>query len=504
MTPTPAQSKMHQQLWDEYLRDDNHAAYQLFRVDVSPSVGIFRLCLSLTGFNIADAEEMHSRSLSKLLRRRNRYPEFVQAVRAWRRFAKDQLPYLAKRAARRQAILDAEPDRRPTDALAPADPAMIAMRSDDIARLRKELPQLAGHLRRAVELVGFEGLSFREAATRMECSDKTVATYYEQALDLLRSRLSHPSAAGVFAVIISASAFGRSLPSARLATAVTQLIDTTPAAGPSLIGYAAVAFSLLLAGGLAAGGYGMFRPVPQPPTATPVTHKVPTVEQANRAAFDKDVLPDFMASLNKLALGEGGKAELVSVKTFGTRVAVEVAIRHGKPLAFVTTLRVVFDTETRRSRWLVDRWGQRDFLSIPPGRSIILFEENAFGLGLKEMTLSLEDYIAAEIALKRLPTDQKRGAAVLTETNRAVLAEAARLSGKWTNKTKRDQPILISVEGQRIRIQFPDVVVEEDPANMWLDTDGQLQELFLKGHRLSADGNRIEFPNGEFWVREKK
>lgn len=512
MTPAPpTQTKSQQHLWGEYLAGDPLAAYQLFRVDVAPSLDIFRLCLRLTGFNIADAEEMHSRSLWKLLRRRNRYPDFETAVRAWRRFARDFRGVLAHKAARRQAILDAEPDRRAMDAIAPTDPAKVALGKDDVARLQKELPRLADHLRRAVELVGFEGLSCREAATEMGCSDKMVKAYYEQALELLRSRLGRPSAAGVLAVILSASTFGRSLPSPRLASAVTELIDTTPAAGPSLFKVAVMGFCALLAGGIGVGAYGMLRPTPEPaPTPALVPKPEPTVAEVNRIAFENDLRKEFTALFAGLGSGKEPTAE-VSLETFKTRMCVSILIRHGKPPGAdappipTSPVRVVFDSHTRGRYWTEDYFRRGRYWVTDPKEPLILLRDV---FGGKDVTNQLPNLTRADALLRdKIPADP-RGAAEHAEAETIIHQKLLRYVGTWTQKKPNAQPVVLTMTQlpsglPRLNCNISYAVAAADSSTVCVSADGQLVGLFSRDHTLSADGTRIDFADGDFWVREK-
>ena len=498
MTPTPAQPKTQQQLWDDYRAGDNHAAYQLFRVDVSPSVGHYRYCLSLTGCRSEDAEEMHSRSLYKLLRRRDRYLVFTDALRAWRRFAKDQRPHLARRAERRRMSADAAAEVPPTDATEV---------HTQLALVREQLPFLTEQQRQAVMLHGFELRSLREAADVMKCSDKSVKTYYEQAVELLRGRLNNASAASVFAVMISASAFGRSLPSTRLATAVTQLIDTTPAGGPSLVGYAAIAFSLLFAGGIGVGAYGMLQPVPKPPIAMPVVQRVPTVEEVNRAAFEKDVLPELKRHLGKLVLGEGGRAVARLRQAFGTRVVVDVELQHGKPLTFVTRGWVLFDSHTRRTDWRVDRIGNADWRVLSPNHPIVLLDQKGIGPLADRLPLPVPGLVDADKAFALFPVDP-RGENEFARTNAAVELAMTAFAGVWLRNGKDTDQIEMTLTEDtppKLRGHSPAEWAMEGPESLWLDAAGGLHGLTHAPYRYSADGARLDFTDGrEWWVRVKK
>lgn len=71
-----------------------------------------------------------------------------------------------------------------------ADPALVAEQRDDLARVRAAISALDEPMRSAFILSRYQELSYRQIATRMNISVKTVERYISQSLFHLRDALS--------------------------------------------------------------------------------------------------------------------------------------------------------------------------------------------------------------------------------------------------------------------------------------------------------------------------
>lgn len=486
-------------IWQRVLAGDRDALNQL----LSNSLGreIWVRCWYRAGPHGADVFQEVAAELHRQFRELPTYAEAVRRVRCRVYTVRSGAAQKDTRRKKHERTAGEQAGTDTSDGL-----------SDAVLDVRNALERLDDEDRQLLSMRYFEGMDIKGIAAILEPKGgpKDRGTVSER-LNRAEGRLArllkdgYASAAVGGALVAAKEAVGLPppLPARRLAELLAAAVRRATEAGPSFARFAAVTGTVLVAVGAAVAGYAYFRrPMPNP-VPVPVVRPVPTVAEVNREAAEKDVVPDFLALLTKLALGKGGRAELVGpVQTFGTRVSLSVAIRHAEPLRFTTTLRVVIDTKSRRTRWTVDRWGTGDFQLVPPDRAIVLFPENYLKLGFSEVSLSLKDYRAAADVLQRLPTDP-RGGQVLKETDEAIRSELRRLAGRWT-KGGEGPHIVISVGEDGIDMRGAGVATQQETDCMWLDGVGQLQELFASGHRLSTDGNRIDFPNGEFWQRAEK
>jgi RNA polymerase sigma factor (sigma-70 family) len=399
------------------------------------------------------------------------------------------------------------------------DPADAAMASEEasvnanlITLIRQAILTLPTREREVLELVFLEGMTHTRAAAALKMSRGSVGTYALRGLHRLRQKLPVSNLNLPVGAIAGVST---ALSTAQVAKAAEQILRraATIAAKWSVVKPLVILAVICLSGGLAVGSLSVFdHPVAdqavqhgreQSRTQVDVPAMPESLEVSNQRAFDELVRPKFTAALAKLALGEGGRVEIPRVETYGTRLFVEAHLIHGKPLAFISKLRITYDTERRDWRYMMDRLGNGRFHPVDPGRPITIFRD-PFGV-LKDWEIKVEAYTDAANALHLMPHDP-RGASELARIEVELDAAVAKYAGVWLRRGNPVEQIVVSYRPnnlERIEIRGPGVYSCFRLHHLWLDKSKHLHGMFASEHTISPDGMRIDLiGQNEWWVRE--
>ncbi|MEO2090853.1 MAG: sigma-70 family RNA polymerase sigma factor, partial [Gemmataceae bacterium] len=455
-----------------------------------------------------DAGELFSSTVVWLFRRGPRYELFPDAwdTARWHVYSARRTLW---RSSRRRAGYErrAGLDRLKVVEGGPT-PAAVAESNDQAARVRWAIDQLTRRERRLVCLRHFESFSFDQLATRFPISRKAATDQLRKAEERLRTLLRDPVVATTAAACLVVQQVSATPPSppADLAALVRDALAGVPGPAWWPLSPVKAAAAVVVTAGALLGGWSLVAPPPPAPVERKQVHE-PSVADINRAEFDRRVKPVLLAELQKLLLGDGGQVVLGQPCTLGTRVGFTVELRHGRPLAFASHARVVYDTHHRTARFELDRFGTGDFRPIDRDQPVVLFRDDTFR-ALPPVTLPILPYSAAARALDLLPVDP-RGGVEAARADATVRARLARYTGTWLRSGRLDRPVTVAVTpgGDRVTVVepgHPPVSVTDTPLSLvWVDPDGRPQGVFASEHALSPDGGRIEFafPKGEFWVR---
>ena len=278
--------------------------------------------------NDATANDAVQEAMIRLVRHHDRLPTHGAAM-AWLYRVVSRTAMQFHRSERRRKAREAVfGSGRPEGVSPPELPA-----TDVASAVRVAVAALPERERRVVELVYFEGMTHESAAVALGWSRGTVGTYVSRALKRLESILAGRgvTAVGVVAALVmSRASAGSPLKVAEIAAVAL----AAPAAAWRLSPAWALVAGAMSLSAIGATVWKSDAPVSPPAHASEpmrVFEPPPAVgrEANNLRAFDTHVRDRLQDALDDM-IGDGGRAEITSVRAFVTQLIVTATVTHGK------------------------------------------------------------------------------------------------------------------------------------------------------------------------------
>jgi RNA polymerase sigma factor (sigma-70 family) len=495
-----------EQLWERIRADlcDLVALTELYRRWRSPLV-----LLAYQRRVASDhAEEIVNDAFVRLLRRRDRIAAITHAF-AYMRRCVDRACWRASRIERRRAAR--EMLAGVAAAAGVTDPDAVG-RAELADAVNAALGRLSDRQRLAAELHYLFGWTEAQVAQAIGVKSSTVKEHLDRAREKLREALAkwNPSAAAVGGLavgsVLADAAQSGALPPERLSAVVQSILAqaTAPAAwGKPLVVLAAV----LALCGVAVAGQAFLggTETPPAPAAKYVAAPPESLQTKNLRLFDAEVKPKLVASLQSLALGNGGTVESLEARAFDTRIECDAVVRHGPPIAFQTKLNIVFDTLSREPRLRLDFTGNGQWRGLNPEQPI--YWENPFtGQRIVRRVPALDEAVAA---FKTVEWADPRATGEAAACVEALRRAAPSYEGIWYECGDARKPVIARFDPND-HLPFLFTFVRGNTSAVGLidlkvDPDGRLggvSFLHMEGV-LSPDGSRVDFPgSGAWWSRK--